>query len=81
MQGYFSQDLKMCPKCQRTHIAGNYCSECGTALCTMPKNEITCPCCQGTGKIKEYGEMWARWQASEPRAVLNNIDPGFFKEN
>lgn len=64
-------NLKKCPRCNRTYIAGNYCSECGCALVPMPKQEVTCPCCGGSGKIAEYGPQWARWQTSEAQAVLN----------
>lgn len=64
-------NLKKCPQCNRTYITGNYCSECGCALVPMSKQKVTCPCCGGSGKIAGYGPQWARWQISEPQAVLN----------
>jgi predicted amidophosphoribosyltransferase len=52
---------------------GNYCNVCGTKL-EDKAQEITCPCCKGTGKINPIHPPYS-WMTPEylfPHAVVNS---------
>lgn len=45
----------ICGKCGHVYLPSpttRFCSFCGAEVPKYEEQEITCPCCQGTGKIK-----------------------------
>ena len=69
---YQLQTLKWCPRCCQC-MYGNYCNTCGTKL-EEQAQEITCPCCKGTGKINPIHPPYS-WMTPEylyPHAVVNS---------
>ena len=57
--------LKQSPVCKQNSY-GNYCSECGAKLVEL--QEVTCPCCHGTGKVSPDWRNTYWWQT----ACINN---------